>query len=156
MSLPLPYYLQVILVFMNDTAISNMIISKPGRYRDSLGVLLSAIPDIEEAICVDTVQDAVKMFSEGFSFDLIIINTDQDEINIIETLSSVKRLSPYSKMLVMADAAIWQKIKQVPEVDHVSLKGFSIHQLRTAIDALFGGNGKLKSEELYLDYPHIL
>ena len=138
-------------MFIAGDKISILIISKPGRYRDSLDVLLSAIPDIKETACVDSVQDAEQVLSCENEYELIIVDMDDEGMHGLDLLIDIKRYAPNSKMLVVADAAIWQKARQLSFADHVSLKGFSIHQLHTIITSLFDKNGHNKPEELVLN-----
>ena len=140
-------------VYMSENKISNLIISKPGRYRDSLEIFISALPDFKESVCVDTIHDAESYISDILSYDLIIVNPDNENADILESLLAIKRLLPVSKLLVVADAAIWQKVKQIPDVDHVSLKGFSINQFRAVIRSMFVENDKVNMEEAALKIP---
>ena len=54
----------------------------------------------------------------------------------LQALGEIKNLNPACKVLVVADAATWQLARNVPEVDLVSLKGFSIQHFRSIIDPL--------------------
>lgn len=115
--------------------LSVLVISTPSRYRDSLGVVLSAIPEIDKIKFVDGLQDALLLLGES-GWDLVIYDTEQDGVDPHQALVEIKSLNQTCRVLVVADAAIWQLTRNIPEADLVSLKGFSIQHFRAIIDPM--------------------
>lgn len=119
-----------------------LIVAKPGRVRDGLQALLTAIPEIGSAELTDNTASALRTITEQRP-DLVLLDFSLTGDEIQAMLRQIRAGSGQTKCLVLADDALEQGIAEASGADGVLIKGFTAQRLIETIRRLLPGQGPL-------------
>ncbi len=111
-----------------------LIVTRPGRFQQSLIALLTTMPQIG-TIDADPDLSALKMYAERPP-DLVLLDTDLPGDGVQTTLRQIKIQWPQTRCIVLADDVRRQQMARAAGADDVLLKGFPAAQLFTTIGRL--------------------
>lgn len=109
---------------------SALVIGPPGRLRDSLQVLLTAIPRIERVSQADDVPSALAVGTES---PAVVVLADGD---LLATLDRIRAGWPHAKCVALVDDEQELEVAQAAGADVVLLRGLSAAKLIATIEGL--------------------
>ncbi len=117
-----------------------LIAAKPGRLRDSLRALLTAIPQIDVVNQVDEGPLALKMVTQ-FHPTLVLLDSNLPSSEIQSTLKRIKGELPQPRCIVLVDNDQQQCDANNSGADAVLVKGFSVANLFGTVEKLLSVPG---------------
>lgn len=118
-----------------DASKSALILARPGRLRDSLGALLTAMPQIRQVDSTDDAVTALDRFANPPP-NLILMDTNLASNGLSLTLRQIKDRWPQARCLILADDVRQQYIARKAGADSALLKGYPTAQLFATIERL--------------------
>jgi len=117
-----------------------LIVAKPGRVRDGLQALLTAIPEIGSVEQTDDTASALKTIRKQRP-DLVLLDFSlaSDELNTI--LKRINATSPQARCLVLANDTQEQRVAQDSGADGILIKGFTAEKLIETVKELLPAQG---------------
>lgn len=123
------------MVIKTDTSKSALILARPGRLRDSLGALLTSIPQIQQVDSTDDTAAVLDKFANPPP-NLILMDTNLAPNGLSLTLRRIKDRWPQARCLILADDVRQQYIARNAGADSALLKGYPTAQLFATIERL--------------------
>ncbi|MDY7076606.1 MAG: response regulator [Chloroflexota bacterium] len=117
----------------NNTPV--LIVSRPGRVRDGLQALLTAMPQIG---AVDLVDDGLSVLNVATKRRpaLVLLDTHTPSDEIHTTLRNIKTMWPQTPCIVLASNGRQQRDARAAGADGVLLKGYPATQLFAIVEGL--------------------
>ncbi|HDQ73354.1 MAG TPA: response regulator transcription factor [Chloroflexi bacterium] len=114
---------------------SALILARPGRLRDSLGALLTSMPQIQRVNSAEIDNKALELFTDPPP-NLIVIDTNLMPNRLSSTLEQIKARWPQARYVILVDDVRQQQIAKAAGADSALLKGFPTAQLFATIERL--------------------
>ena len=119
----------------NHTA---LIVARPGRLRNSLSALLTALPYVGQVRVVDSGSSALAMVAE-LRPSLILLDASLAGDQVLTLESRLKAVEPHARCIVITDDPDRPRVAKPGGADVILLKGFTTSQLYLAIEGLLSG-----------------
>ncbi|MFQ5594218.1 MAG: response regulator [Anaerolineae bacterium] len=119
---------------MKDQTLA-MVIARPGQVRDSLQVLLTAIPQIDAVLVVDDGPAALDIGMKNRSA-LVLLDFDLPKDEAWVTLQQIKTAWPRTQCIALVDHEQEQEIAKAAGADVALIKGILAARLGTTIEEL--------------------
>jgi len=120
-----------------------LVVAEPGRVRDGLLALLTAIREIDRVEQTDDAALALEMITRQ-QIDLLLLDLSSigagDELQTV--LKQIKASSPQTRCLVLADDARQQRIAEASGADGVLIKGFTAQRFIETVRGLLRDKGR--------------
>ena len=101
-----------------------LIMARPGRVRDGLQVLLATVPQVGHVNLVENVSDLFATVGDTNPL-LVLLDANLSDAHVMAVLTTIKRVYPDSRCLVIADSLYQQMRAKNAGADGVLLRGFS-------------------------------
>ena len=118
-----------------DYLTSVLIVSSPGRIRDSLKTMLRAIPGIETVLQANDGPSASK-FIKQYHPSLVLLDAKLANNDIQSVSRQIRSDSPATRCVIMVDNAHQQWLVKVTDVDTVLTIGCPATKFFTTIEGL--------------------
>lgn len=122
-----------------ESKVTALIISRPGQLRDSLQVLLAAIPQVEVVRPADDSQSAL-MIGTGCYPGLVVLDYDLNH-DSDAALRHIKAEWPHMQCIVLADDERDQQAARAAGADIVLMKGVLASKFYATIEELLSKPG---------------
>jgi len=116
-----------------STQIEVIVIAQPSRFRESLHLLLTSIPQIEKIVLADDVGSALAR--NGIPI-VIIVDADVAKGNLYETLKKIKTTWPCTRLIILIDGEPESEVVQIAKADTLLYKGFPAAKFIELIETL--------------------
>jgi PleD family two-component response regulator len=113
--------------------INVLVVSKSGRESNSLELILTSNYQVGAIFFAGDIKSAMEKASE-IKPELILITQAFPVITIMECLSVIKNISPFSKCVVVSEKKDYQLLLQSQELFGVLYRGFQSNELYKLID----------------------
>lgn len=112
-----------------------VVVAKPGRVRDSLGVLLKTIPHLTLTGYADDGESGLQMVTTLCpKVVLLDVNLPDNQVWIL--LQDIKQICPETQCIVLVDSMKQQQQAELSGADAVLLKGFATSEIFVTIKNL--------------------
>ena len=118
---------------MNE--ISALLIASPGRRRDSLGVLLKAVPTITALTVVDIGPDSLTL-AHRLQPELILLDVEGPESAVWNTLARLRQEVPQSRYWLLVNTGREAVQAGMQGADEILLPGFSSETIGVMLTAV--------------------
>jgi DNA-binding NarL/FixJ family response regulator len=115
------------------THIEVIVIAQPSRFRESLHLLLTSIPQIEKIHLADDVGSAL---ARNTVPTVIIVDADMAEGSLHETLTMIKTSWPRARQIILLDDDPGSQADQIDRADFLLYKGFPAAKFIELIEVL--------------------
>jgi DNA-binding NarL/FixJ family response regulator len=115
--------------------VSTLLIAKPGALRDSLKVLLMALPQITAVKVADNAAFALSMV-EIYHPALIILDPNLSSRQGWRLLKQIKRRWPYIQCVVLVDTVQHLRFAEALGANKALLKGYPAAKLSVALERM--------------------
>jgi DNA-binding NarL/FixJ family response regulator len=110
-----------------------VVVDEPGRERDALRTLLASMQSVRIVEILDKCSDLSLWMINRYPDVVIIRDRSMDEV-CKNNLISIKKASPQSRLLVIADKSEQVEALMVAGMDQVFLRGFTSTELFTLLE----------------------
>jgi DNA-binding NarL/FixJ family response regulator len=111
-----------------ERVLKGLIVAKPGRVRDGLQALLTAITEIDSVEQMDDTTSALRRITEQRP-DLVLLDFSLTGDEPQAILKRIKAESPQTRCLALADDVEEQQIAKAAGADAILIKGFPAQRL---------------------------
>jgi DNA-binding NarL/FixJ family response regulator len=115
------------------THIEVIVIAQQSRFRESLHLLLTSIPQIEKIHLADDVGSALAMNDIP---TVIIVDADMAEGSLVETIKKIETTWPRTRQIILIDDEPGAQVDQIGRADLLLYKGFPAAKFIELIEAL--------------------